>query len=339
MRRRDCSVSLDIVIPCYNEEEMIVILLETLEEVFCPETLRRCDIHTVRYVIVDDGSTDRTPYLVNQYIERNLPIMLIRLSRNFGHQNAVSAGLSHADADLVAVIDSDLQDPPQLILDMVSKWREEFDVVYGQRRKRKGNALKRLFYWLFYRLVATLAEIRIPLDSGDFCLMDKKVVRAICDLPENQRFIRGLRAWVGFRQTGVSYERAERMAGKPKYTFRKLYDLATNGIASTSTRPLRIAQFCSVIFLIILGILCMLFFIQLTTQKESLISSEGLIIAILIASGNFVLLLCNYIMGAYIGRGYLETKNRPAYVVFEIVKKRSERPAADRAREGRIEEA
>lgn len=318
MNSQDSAVSLDILIPLYNEEDMIGALFDRLETVFSAAACENHGIRGVRYVVVDDGSTDKTALMVKDRIEEGAPAALLRLSRNFGHQNALTAGLARADADLVAVIDGDLQDPPELILEMVKKWREGYDVVYGQRRRRKGNPLKRLSYWLFYRLVAILAEVKVPLDSGDFCLMDGRVVRAISNLPENQRFIRGLRAWIGFRQTGILYDRAERKAGKPKYTFKKLYKLATDGIAATSIRPLRIAQFCSVVFLSISGALCVIFFIELISKTDGPMSSEILLLAILVSSGNFVLLLCIYILGAYVGRGYLEAKKRPSYIILEI---------------------
>lgn len=310
--------SLDIVVPLYNEEDMVRALFSRLETVFSTSALEEHGIRDVRYIVVDDGSTDNTAEMVKENIEAGLPAVLIRLTRNFGHQNALSAGLAHAGADLVAVIDGDLQDPPEIILEMVDAWRKGFNVVHGQRRRRRGNPIKRFSYWSFYRLIGFLADVKMPLDSGDFCLMERRVVQAICRLPENQRFIRGLRAWVGFRQTAIAYDRPERVAGKPKYTIRKLYSLATDGIASMSIRPLRIAQLFSLIMMFLSVVLWLLLVAQLTSITPQFMRADTLILALLVTSGNAVLLLCIYILGAYIGRGYLELKGRPPYIILEV---------------------
>ena len=315
---RSHAVSLDVVIPVWNEEEVLGILFERLREAFSPERCAASGISSVRYVLVDDGSSDRTAATVQSGIEGGLPAVLLRLSRNFGHQAAVSAGLDHAAADLVGVIDADLQDPPELMHEMTARWREGFDVVYGVRRKRRENPLKVAGYWAFYRLIAVLSDIRVPLDGGDFALMDQRIVRELRALPERLRFPRVLRAWVGFRQTGVEYDRPRRQAGKTKYSLGRLYRLATDGVASSSIRPLQLAQVFSFSYFVLM------FALGLGILRHYWLHEGGwspalLLTSLLIVSGNFVQSLCMYILGAYVGRTYLEVKGRPAYLVMEIV--------------------
>jgi dolichol-phosphate mannosyltransferase len=205
---------------------------------------------------------------------------------------------------------------------MLSKWRGGYDVVYGERRNRKENFLKVWAYWIFYRLLSFLSEISIPLDSGDFCLLDRKVINAIRDLPEKLRFPRFLRVWVGFKQIGFHYERSSRAAGNPKYSFSKLYRLATDGVASASIRPLKISQVFSIFYLllsILLAIVCVFKFRSYQNVNETAL--WFLFCYMLIALGGFVQAFCIYILSAYIGRGYLETKGRPSYIIMEIVSK------------------
>jgi dolichol-phosphate mannosyltransferase len=317
---REGAVSLDVVIPVWNEEAVLPRLFESLGAVFSREARETLGLASVRYVVVDDGSRDGSAvWLRDAILERGLPAVVYRLSRNFGHQNAISAGLARASADLVVVIDADLQDPPEVIPAMVLRWREGYDVVFGQRRSRRGNPLKRAGYWAFYRLVAFLADISVPLDSGDFCLMGRRVVEAVCALPERLRFPRGLRAWVGFRQTGVAYDRPERAAGRPKYTFRRLYQLATDGIVSSSVRPLQLAQVFSVSYLVlilVLGAALLYARARMHLEGPSFLVLLGIL---LILTGNFVQVFCIYILGAYVGRTYLEVKGRPSYLVMEVI--------------------
>lgn len=315
---RPAIASLDLVIPVWNEEEVLGILFDRLREAFSPERCAASGIGRVRYVVVDDGSRDRTAAIVRDAIASGLPAVLLRLSRNFGHQAAVSAGLDHATADLVGVIDADLQDPPELMHVMTARWREGFDVVYGVRRRRRESLLKVAGYWAFYRMVAVLSEIKLPLDGGDFGLMDQRVVRELRALPERLRFPRVLRAWVGFRQTGVEYDRPSRQAGRTKYSLGRLYRLATDGVASSSIRPLQLAQVFSFSYLLLMFGLGLVI-LRNYWLRDGGASPELLLTALLIVSGNFVQSLCMYILGAYVGRTYLEVKGRPAYLVMEIV--------------------
>jgi len=315
MSGRASKISLDVVIPVYNEEAVLERLLERLQAVFSPQGLEGKGITSIRYIMVDDGSEDRSAEILAREVERGLPALLCRLSRNFGHQNALSAGLDLCEADLVVVMDADLQDPPEVVPEMLERWREGYDVVYAQRRRRKENVIKRAGYWAFYRLVAALADLDIPKDSGDFCLMDRKVVEALRSLPEKLRFPRGLRAWIGFRQTGFPIDRPERQAGRSKYTWRALYRLATDGIVSSSLRPLQVTQVFSVSYLLLT--ICGL--ALLFRPGGPVIPREVLGGYLLILSGNFVQVFCIYILGAYVGRTYLEVKGRPTYIVREII--------------------
>lgn len=314
-------MSLDIIIPFLNEEESLPQLLTTLDEVFTPTTLSNLGLETVRYLFVDDGSRDRSAKIVCDYTRRNPGrATLLRLSRNFGHQPALSAGLDYSTADFVAIIDADLQDPPQAIVSMIAKAKEGFDVVYGVRKKRKESLVKVTLYWSFYRLLSFLSEVDVPLDSGDFCVIKKRVVDAMGSLPEKLRFPRGLRAWVGFQQYAFEYERDARNQGETKYSMRKLYLLATHGIASLSIRPLRITQ--SLAFISLFFTAC---FVLFATFKFSDYGSDDgkelwfILGYILIAGSTFLQMLCFYVLSAYIGRMYLEVKARPTYLIAEVV--------------------
>lgn len=326
---RQSLVSLEVVIPVWNEEDVLDLLVQRLQSAFSPATREAAGLKSVRYLFVDDGSRDQTARIIADHIDRGLPAVLYRLSRNFGHQNAVSAGLEYSHADLVAILDADLQDPPELILRMVEKWRQGYDVVYAQRRRREGNPLKRASYWLFYRLVALLADIQIPLDSGDFCLLSQRVVRRLCALPEKLRFPRGLRAWVGFPQTGVEYDRPERKAGRSKYSLARLYRLATDGVVSSSVRPLQVAQVFSVSYLLLTLALGMLVLGRHLVWPGLSLPLPVLLGYLLVLSGNFVQVFCIYILGAYVGRTYLEVKGRPPYVLMEVVCGRDAPAAVD----------
>jgi dolichol-phosphate mannosyltransferase len=317
--RRTSTPTLDVVIPVLDEAEVLDLLLARLAAALSPAALAAHGVGRARLIFVDDGSTDATAPLLAARIAAGLDAVLVRLSRNFGHQNAVTAGMCHADADLVVVMDADLQDPPELLLPMLERWRGGADVVFAQRRRRRGHPLKRLGYWTFYRLVGFLSEIALPLDSGDFSLLDRRVVTALRALPERLRFPRGLRAWVGFRQEAFEYDRPLREAGTSKYPWRRLYRLATDGIASMSTRPLQIAQLASFVFgLLTLGLVAMLLASHFLSPASA-VPTPFLVAYVLVAAGNALQSFCLYILGAYVGRTYLEVKGRPSYLVMEVV--------------------
>jgi dolichol-phosphate mannosyltransferase len=281
-------------------------------------------------ILVDDGSSDRTLEICREIAQSDERFKVVSLSRNFGHQAAVSAGLQHASGDVVVVMDADLQDPPESVGPLIAKLKDGFDVVYAIRTKRKENVAKRSMYYLYYRLLRKLASLDIPLDSGDFCVMRGNVCRAICALPERNRFVRGLRTWVGYRQTGVAYEREARFAGEPKYGLAKLMKLALDGIINFSYKPLHAA----ILFGVAVGILSCLgglfvllqYFTDWTVMGFNPRQARGwtsLIFVTLFSSA--VQLFCVGILSEYVGRLFEETKRRPIYLVQELINLRSER--------------
>ncbi len=308
---------ISIVVPAYNEEAGIRELYRRIVAA-APSWNEEFEV-----IIVDDGSRDRTLEICEQLAaDRRLKVVV--LSRNFGHQAAVSAGLFHATGDIVIVMDADLQDPPEELLPFIHKIREGWDVVYAIRTKRKENYLKRISYHLYYRILKHLATLEIPLDAGDFCVMRQKVVSAINELPERNRFVRGLRTWVGFQQTGLAYERNARFAGEPKYTFQKLLRLAMDGIVNFSYRPL---QFSSSLGLLvaIASILGGLFVVVQYVGNWTIFgfnprNSRGwtsLMFVILFSSATQ--LICLGIVGEYLGRLFEEVKGRPPWLIRKLV--------------------
>jgi dolichol-phosphate mannosyltransferase len=299
------TCDLSIVIPLYNEDAVFVELWLRLAKVMDGMPL------SAEVILVDDGSTDGTRELAMMACQEDPRFRLVALSRNFGHQLAVSAGLRHASGRAVAVLDGDLQDPPEVLLDFHRKLSEGYDVVYAVRRRRKEAWPKRLAYWVFYRVLRSISSIDIPLDSGDFCMMTRRVVRRINQMPERQRFVRGLRSWVGFRQTGLEYERGARGAGTSKYTFRKLIRLACDGVFSFSDAPLRLATWLGLF--VVVGSLGAG---AITTLWQG--SAVPAIVAAVFFLGG-VQIFCLGILGEYVGRIHGEVKGRPAYVVEQLV--------------------
>jgi dolichol-phosphate mannosyltransferase len=273
-------------------------------------------------LLVNDGSTDATGTLVSQLCQRNPQFIGVHLSRNFGHQMAVCAGLDLSRGEAVAVLDGDLQDPPEILPQFHARLREGYDVVYAVRRNRKENLVLRALYWVFYRVMASLTPIPIPLDSGDFSMMSRRVVETLKTMPERRRFVRGMRSYVGFRQTGLEYDRQERGGGQSKYTFRKLLALAADGIFTFSEIPLRLATvagFCAA------GV-SMLYGVYLALWR--IFAGEGLPGFATLAVGLFFLggvqLICLGILGEYIGRIHHEVKQRPPFIVERV--ERQEHP-------------
>jgi polyisoprenyl-phosphate glycosyltransferase len=309
----DSRPHLSLVVPCFNEEEVL------------PDTSRRlvAALEQTRLnfeiIYVDDGSTDSTPEILRGLAAGDERIRVVRLSRNFGHQMAITAGLEHASGGAVVVIDADLQDPPEVILEFVQKWMDGYDVVYGVRAEREGETAFKLWSAkLFYHSIDRLSDTRIPLDTGDFRLMDRRVVDALLAMPERDRFVRGMVSWLGFSQVGVSYRRAPRRAGLTKFSFFKMLRFAMDGIFSFSIVPLRVATWTgfAVSGMAVLGI----FF----AVVERLLGVPGLVkgwtsmvTAILFIGG--VQLICLGIIGEYVGRIYGESKRRPLYVLRERI--------------------
>ncbi len=310
-KTRKEAIEVGLIVPCYNEEEVIPKLLERLEH------LSKEWPYPVKVLFVDDGSRDRTGELLRGACEKNPNMAYLALSRNFGHQTAVTAGLAHAPGDVVAVIDADLQDPPEFILEMIEKWREGYDVVYGVRKNRKESPILRAAYAGFYRLLKKIANIDLPLDSGDFSLMDRKVVDYINAMPEHNRFIRGLRGWVGFKQIGLPYERQARQAGTPKYNLFRLSNLAMNGLISFSSVPLKLASWLGV-FASFLGFLLLLWaLISGLIQGKTPPGWASLAFIVLLFGG--IQLIVLGIIGEYISRIFDEVKRRPHFIVEDAV--------------------
>jgi len=314
----DRRTTISVVIPCYNEEDVLRLLFDRLGCAAAQWPLQ------YEVILVDDGSSDATWSMLAEMNRRDPRWKTVRLARNFGHQAALWAGLQHAGGDLIAVLDADLQDPPELLGEFFAAWQSGHDVIYGVRQRRKEGLLKRAAYFGFYRILSFLSEVEIPLDSGDFCVMDRRVVQAMIQIGEQEPFVRGLRAWVGFRHVGLPYERDARAAGAAKYTFRKLLALALSGIFSFSTRPLRLATYfgfavSAVSFVgAIFTLLQRIFREQFTTIGLAPVPGYATtVIALLFLGG--VQLICLGILGEYIGRIYDNVKGRPQSVVSERV--------------------
>lgn len=305
--------TLDIVVPCYNEAAVIAQTHQRLREV-----ARGIQDTHVTLIYVDDGSRDGTLAQLRELAARDPDTRVIALSRNFGHQYALTAGLDATRGDAVVIIDADLQDPPEVIPEMVARWRDGADVVYGLRASRAGEtAFKRGTAHLFYRTLQKLGNSEIPADVGDFRLLDRRVVDTLHDMPERDRFLRGLVVWVGFRQEGVAYERQPRAAGETKFPFRRMFSFALDGIFSFSTVPLRLASFVGLTasLLALVGIVYA-FYIKLFTVGV-VPGWAAQWIGTLFLGG--VQLLSLGVIGEYVGRIYGEVKRRPLYVVKERI--------------------
>jgi dolichol-phosphate mannosyltransferase len=307
--------TLDLVIPIYDEALVLPALFQALRTTFTPEACSRLEITSVNCLFVDDGSRDSSVAAIQAETFEGLGVRILSLSRNFGHQAAISAGVAESSADLVAVMDADLQDPPECILEMIEEWRKGFEVVYGKRANRKEGLLKRFLYASFYRLFRLLSPIDVPVDAGDFCLMSRRAVDELNRLPESVRFPRGLRAWIGFPQTAVQYDRSARAAGQSSYGWGDLYNLATEGIASMSLKPLKLAQLLAILYLLLSlgGLTALLLNIF---ERPDIQTQLSMLLVLLVASSSLIL-FCLYILGAYLGRAYLEVKGRPSYIVYK----------------------
>lgn len=307
---RPDPASISIVVPAYNEEEVIAETYLRLTSVMQGLSL------PYELIFVNDGSRDQTFDKLTVLARADRNVKVINFSRNFGHQVAVTAGIEYAAGEVVVLIDADLQDPPELIATFVEKWREGFDVVYAVRRQRAGETwFKRMTARAFYRVMRDLTDIEIPLDTGDFRLMNRNVVDMLVAMKEKHRFIRGMVSWVGFRQIGVPYDRAERLAGESKYPLRKMIKFSIDGITSFSFKPLQLASqlgfLCSGLgFLAILGIVYLRLFTVQTIQGWASIMVVSLFL------GGIQLFVLG-IIGEYVGRVYDEVRGRPLYIVAD----------------------
>ncbi len=300
------------VVPLYNEEETLPELVRRLGSI-----ANSLDAPT-EIVLVNDGSRDASIALLRQFQQQDPRICYINLARNFGHQIAVTAGLHFVRGDVVVILDADLQDPPELIPEMLAQWRSGYQVVYAQRRARARESWsKRGFAYIFYRLLNQLSDVNIPTDTGDFCLLDRSVVKVLNQMPERTRYLRGLRSWVGFRQTAVLFDRDPRFAGTVKYTFRKSFKLAINGIVSFSQVPLRLAMYVGLFAAIVALLMALLILYWRIFVPNSPLTGFTMILVAIFFLGA-VQLVSIGILGEYIGRIYEEVKGRPLYTIAEV---------------------
>jgi glycosyltransferase involved in cell wall biosynthesis len=302
---------LSVVAPMFNESECLAHFFERLDTTLKPLGL------SYEIVCVNDGSRDNTLALLREHRAKNPAIKIVNLSRNFGKDIALSAGIDHARGDAVVPIDSDLQDPPELIAEFVAKWREGFDVVYGTRRTRQGEGwFKRTSANLFYRVIDRMTAIDIPRNTGDFRLMDRRVVDAIGRLPERSRFMKGLFAWVGFRQTAVLYDRQPRHLGVTKWNYWRLWNFAIDGITSFSSFPLKIWSYLGVFIALISIVYGVIRIIRHFIIGIDVPGYDSLMVAILFLGG--VQLISLGVIGEYMARVYIEVKGRPLYLVRDL---------------------
>lgn len=307
---------ISFVLPVYNEEEGV--------EEFFTELDKECQKHKEKYdfefIFINDGSKDSSPEKLTSLHNKDSRIKVINFARNFGHQIAISAGLDYVEADAAIIMDTDLQDPPSVAFQLIEKWEEGFEVVYAQRKTRKDSFFKKLTAQAFYRILKNMTEVNIPVDTGDFRLVDKKAIEAINKFREHSRFMRGLFSYIGFKQTAVLFDRAERFAGSTHYPLKKMLKLAMNGITSFSTVPLKlITQFgFFVSFLSFIGIAYAIF-MRIFYPDITVSGWTFMVISILFIGGIQMIMLG--ILGTYIGLIYTEVQGRPLYIVSSVLKK------------------
>ena len=306
----DEQPELSVVLPIYNEAENISVVYSRLVSVLEKENL------DFEIVFVDDGSSDESAQKLSDLETSDVRVRVIGLARNFGHQVAITAGLDFARGKAVAVMDADLQDPPEVLPDFIRKWHEGYDVVYAVREQRKEGWLLRTSYATFYRLLRRVANVEIPLDAGDFCIMDRRVVDLLKSMPERSRFVRGIRSWVGLNQVGLAFERHNRHAGTSKYSVGRLILLALDGIVSFSHVPLRVitALGLSVSFFSLL--LAVFFFVKKLFYGLSPPGYASLIVSIFFLAG--IQLITLGVIGEYVGRIFEEAKRRPMYILRRV---------------------
>lgn len=316
---------LSIVLPAYNEQDVLPLTYQRFTQMAAE--LERLGLD-YELIFVNDGSRDQTPDMLNELAQSDPRVRAVHLARNFGHQPAVTAGLSVARGDVVAIMDCDLQDPPEILPQFLAKWREGFQVIYAVRKKRKEWFGKRFAYWSFYRLMAAVSDLEIPLDSGDFCVMDRAAVDCLNSLPERQRFVRGLRTWIGLKQIGVEYERDARQAGVPQYTLTKLIKLAMDGLVSFSSLPLKMVTRLGVLTAI-LAVMFGLWVFGVTIWEsyfdiKSRTPRGWASIACLVLMMGAVNMISLGIIGEYLSRIFLEVKGRPTFLIASIVESSSD---------------
>ena len=299
-----------IIAPVYNEKDCLGTLVQRVGEVM-DTTGEPWEL-----VIVDDGSQDGSTDIIRRLAKEDKRVRAVIFARNFGHQIAVTAGMDYSRGDAVIIIDADLQDPPEVMLEMIQRWKEGYQVVYGVRSEREGETwFKKTTASLFYRMIARITDVKIPLDTGDFRLMDRSVVKVMNSMREKHRFLRGMSSWVGYRQIGVSYHRAARFAGETKYPLKKMLKLALNAVTSFSYFPLQLATYVGFISAGISIVAIPIVIIMRLTGSQAFFGQATTLLAVLFLGG--VQLISLGILGEYIGRIYDEVKGRPLYIVSE----------------------
>ena len=303
---------LSIVVPVYNEQEVIEETFRRLSEVFKDYFMK------VEYIFINDGSKDNTYFKLGQIAKNNPQVRIINFARNFGHQIAITAGMDYAKGDAVVIIDADLQDPPEVIMRMVEKWQEGYEVVYGKRLQREGETFfKKFTAKMYYRFLDSMTDVKLPVDVGDFRLIDRKVCNSMKCLPERSRYVRGLVSWVGFKQTSVEYKREKRFAGETKYPLKRMIKLAGDGIFSFSYKPLKLATFTGMMISAFSFIYLIVVLIQKFVKNDVASGWASSMAVSLFFNG--VMLIVLGIMGEYVGRIYEEVKARPLYIVGELI--------------------
>ena len=301
---------ISIVIPLYNEELVVKECYERLDE-----NLKKIDNYDYEIIFVNDGSKDKTYEIVSQIAHSNYKVKVLSFSRNFGHQAAVTAGLKYISGDLVVIMDADLQDPPEVIPEMVELWEKGYEVIYGKRVSRKGEPFfKLLTAKMFYKTLNLLSDVEIPADTGDFRLVDRKVIDTINSLPEHNKFLRGLFSWVGYKQYAYEYEREKRFDGKTKYSLKKMLKLASDGIISFSTKPLKFVGILGMISIIMSFLIIIYSLVSYIFKLNNLTAGwTSIMISTTFFAG--VQLLSLWIISEYIARIYDESKSRPQYII------------------------
>lgn len=303
---------ISVVIPCYNEKGNILEAYTRLQN-----TLQKCT-KTYEIIFIDNGSTDESRKVFESLVQKDPWVTILVYSRNFGPHGAYSGGLKNMTGDAVVCIDADLQDPPELIPEMVKKWQEGYDVVYGARKKRKGNKLRKILTIFYYRILSRLSDIKIPLDAGDFALMDRKVVDQINAMPEHNKYFTALRAWVGFSQYEIPYNREERKVGKTKIRLIEYTRWALQNICSFSYRPLEFISYLAIFVIFLTGIGIFLYFLDYFFYPNNPREFNTIIVAILFMGA--VQLLCLSIISQYLSIIFEEAKNRPQYIIKNVLK-------------------
>ena len=305
---------ISVVVPMYYEEEVAKECYTRLKNV-----LEKIENYNYEIIFINDGSKDKTLEILKEIAKENKNVKIISFSRNFGHQCAVTAGLRYVTGDAIVIIDADLQDPPELIPEMIKLWEEGNEVIYGKRKSREGESrFKLLTASMFYKTLNALSDVEIPKDTGDFRLVDRKVVEVINSLPEHNKFLRGLFSWVGFKQKAYEYERKERYAGKTKYPLKKMLKLAQDGIFSFSIKPLKIVGAMGILSVIISIMLFVYAVLSYAFDWNNLVPGWTSLMVTMTFIGGMILISL-WMIGEYIGRIYDETKRRPEYIIDETI--------------------